>query len=1142
MDLIRQFKNPSKEFSPIAFWFWYGDLKPEKLKRQIEEMVDKGVYHAFMHARAYLKTPYLEQGWWNAIAACVGKGEEIGFFPWLYDEYAWPSGTAGSTFEYSFQKPSRVLAEGQQNTAKSLSSHVLNSGEKPEGNPLAVYALRGSGDSLEIIPLKNTGDALDGWRVEVFYRKIVDGQVDYLNPKAIRSFLNYTHEEYWKRFGKYFGSRIPGIFFDEIYMAAHPLPWTDAFPREFEKRRGYDLMQELPRLTEDGGRRGRQVRQDYFRTAAELYEEAFFKQISDWCEKHNLKLTGHTEEGLLWHPCRQGNYFATMRHLQIPGADNHDYRYRFPRKITYCEPKYAVSVARLFGKKRCMSEAMGGAGWGCSLEQFKRGINVLGAMGISMFTLHGFYYECRTQGEQGDWPASFFYQNPYWKYFKRFSQYVSRVCYMNTIGKPVVDVGLYYPIEIIQAETVNGLPNENARSLDKGFHAVLNGLIEHQIDVDMIDAENLMRADLRGRCVCAGEEKFRALVFPAMDGIPDKLMERIFKFREAGVTVLFYRVGAGLEQSGKIAVEASVLWAELRRRMTVDTAVVAGSTSDLYVSHRRIGGMDFYFVVNGCSKPRSVTLRFRCSGRPCGLDPETGEKLALDCCTSNGGTEVRLDLQEDQACYLLFEEEAPAYVPLTEKEHTAVAGRWSFLPIGGACANAVEATETELAIPLADFTSEYNPASRLIRICNTEGEDGRCGRHLSLWNGAFLTRRPSWRDDFREKDLYFRKILILPEKPETAPLCLAAVNDFEVYVNGTVAASGKSDGLPVQTDIAAYLRAGKNLIAVHVYNDIPLPGDNLCSADVLPKDRLTCMILEGYAEAQGRHSSLKSDGSWIVSAREHEGWQNAKIPFEEEAKFCDPAAYQSMGQGFGESEWLYAWECGQPPLQPWGDLPRFGESVRYPVRLCYGVTIPAGAVSIRMPQVKGNFSCTLDGFPITWENGVHDLVPNGRVHTLNLSMEASGPEDGLLQPVKAIVKPFRAPLCDWRLHGLGWFSGSAVYRNTVALDKREGRYFLDLGQVNFSAEVWVNGRFADVRLWKPYRAEITELLRNGENEITVVVANSAAVERRHMLVDEGMALGWNRYWNEDNIDREGENLVSGLAGPVDIIRLTEEKI
>lgn len=61
-----------------------------------------------------------------------------------------------------------------------------------------------------------------------------------------------------------------------------------------------------------------------------------------------------------------------------------------------------------------------------------------------------------------------------------------------------------------------------------------------------------------------------------------------------------------------------------------------------------------------------------------------------------------------------------------------------------------------------------------------------------------------------------------------------------------------------------------------------------------------------------------------------------------------------------------------------------------------------------------------------------------------------------------------------------------------------------------------------------------EYLQNGENEIPVIVSNSAAVERQFMLVDEGQALGWNRYWNYDNIQREGENLVSGLLGVVQL--------
>ena len=41
------------------------------------------------------------------------------------------------------------------------------------------------------------------------------GLIDYLAPEPTRSFIEYTHEEYAKRFGQYFGTTIKSIFYDE---------------------------------------------------------------------------------------------------------------------------------------------------------------------------------------------------------------------------------------------------------------------------------------------------------------------------------------------------------------------------------------------------------------------------------------------------------------------------------------------------------------------------------------------------------------------------------------------------------------------------------------------------------------------------------------------------------------------------------------------------------------------------------------------------------------------------------------------------------------------------------------------------------------------------------------------------------------
>lgn len=71
-----------------------------------------------------------------------------------------------------------------------------------------------------------------------------------------------------------------------------------------------------------------------------------------------------------------------------------------------------------------------------------------------------------------------------------------------------------------------------------------------------------------------------------------------------------------------------------------------------------------------------------------------------------------------------------------------------------------------------------------------------------------------------------------------------------------------------------------------------------------------------------------------------------------------------------------------------------------------------------------------------------------------------------------------------------YFSGVAAYRRTLNLPRSlQGRQILDLGQVGDVAEVSVNGQVATTLWHAPYRADLTDLLKPGPNQITVKVAN-----------------------------------------------------
>ncbi|MBE7032736.1 MAG: hypothetical protein E7406_00725 [Ruminococcaceae bacterium] len=1134
MNFMEAMKSPKPQFSPAAFWFWYGELNPDTLRKQINMMVEQGVYNGFMHARAYLKTQYLEDDWWKAISACIDEGKKTGFYPWLYDEYAWPSGTAGSTFQYGYQKPSRTLSKGECNMAKYLSIKSYASKEelsKEASFENLVSAFYKDGENW--VHTTNLSD----WKGEVmaFYRNFTPRFVDYLNPETVKEFINCTHEEYKKRFGENFGNIVPGIFFDEIFMVGW-MPWTEKFAEEFQKRCGYDIVSKLYVLRDAKGKDDLKVRNDYYEVVAQLYEEGFFVQISDWCKKNNLELTGHIEEHFERHPGRQGHFFNNERHLDIPGADCHDYRYRFPRKITYREPKFAVSTARAYGKKRMMSEAFGGAGWGCSLQQYKRGMNTLGAMGINMVTLHGFYTECVSQGEQADWPCSFFFQNPYWRYFKHLANYMNRICYMNTQGTPVVEVGLYYPIEEMRKLTVDGLFFNGCETLNDAWNNAMNSLLEHQIDVDIIDEVSLLRATVKDGTISVGSQNFKVLVFPDIAEFSDELREKLDEFQKSGGKVIYYACEDGKDG----AVKTEMLPKAVNNVLTPDVGVLFGERDNLFVNHRKIEDKEVYFIGSSTPRKRSLILNLREKGSVQKLSPDNGELSDVYSRITENGTEVRLSLEEDEACWLIVDANR-AEKTLPEEyvaEEFVVAGKWEFLPIDSAIKDEkqLEINATELDIPLAAFSSEPHPDGRQIRIKNTENEDGFCGRHLSLWKANWITRRFDWVDISMKENLYCRKEFVLDEKPESARICLAAVNEWTMWINGQKVAESEDARTASFVDITEFLTAGKNLIAISVRNKTTMEHFNLLSLEYLRPEEMISLIAQAEIKVGDEFITIATDESWQVNEAYIEGWQ--------QVSYCPEVHYRYSTNtpefGDGDDKWSQAWKRGCPPMLPWGDMPLFGETVTYPQKISYSIVLPAGTSKIYYPDMSGrDIKVTVDGMAMPWKNGECFIKPDGNTHQMQISMVAENGKDGLHSNIKVQVIPFRHALCDWRLHGLKWYAGFTRYRNTMNLKKKPGRYILNLGKVSFQTEVWVNGVKAGEKVWEPYQLDITDFLRDGENDIVVIVSNSAAVERQYMLVDEGMALGWNRYWNDDNIQREGENLVSGLQGPIMLDRRSE---
>jgi hypothetical protein len=102
------------------------------------------------------------------------------------------------------------------------------------------------------------------------------------------------------------------------------------------------------------------------------------------------------------------------------------------------------------------------------------------------------------------------------------------------------------------------------------------------------------------------------------------------------------------------------------------------------------------------------------------------------------------------------------------------------------------------------------------------------------------------------------------------------------------------------------------------------------------------------------------------------------------------------------------------------------------------------------------------------------------------------------------------------------------------------RWVLDLGDVRESARVRVNGEPAGIAFAHPYRVEVTDSLRPGDNEICIEVTNLSANRIRDL---DRRNIYWKKFHDINLVDHQYRTFdagdwelePSGLLGPVTLI-------
>ncbi len=574
-SLAEIFRNPPNEFRMMPFWFWNHEMVEKEVQRQIRDHNAHGIGGEFLHPRHGRLTPYMGQRWLENVEAAADECKDLDMPCFLYDEDNWPSGPAGGyiTGPNHPDNLGKVLALFDENIfgAGTHVEYELDFNQiQQEAKFYAAIAIPTPPQypdfSSVIDQLKDVTNCVKGnkfiwdvpggeteWTVIFFamlttsYRSNMNGYIDILRKATVKDFIDFTHKKYVDWFiargkGDYLGKVIPGIFTDEPSMAQvygalgsilKTIIFTPEMPAKFKTMFNYDFNAVLISLFYETGPISAKHRCHFWTCATELYVNAFYKQIYEFCDQYKIRTTGHVngEGSFPGQITQHGDFFKVFQYMHYGGVDQltEEVRpddleelwsqtgnpYTGMANEMVLASKFASSAAHLLGKPRVLVEAWGTSSWDITMASAKRVNDFLIATGCDLFVPHSFNYS-EDGYRKGDHPAAFNYQ-PYYKYWKQFADYNARLCaiFNAHTGVLVPEVMLFYPTKSFYAEMMP-MHSASAGFIGRNYNHQADCLFRQQLDFELANEDLILGSTVnKNGTFTIRDETFRVLFLGA---------------------------------------------------------------------------------------------------------------------------------------------------------------------------------------------------------------------------------------------------------------------------------------------------------------------------------------------------------------------------------------------------------------------------------------------------------------------------------------------------------------------------------------------------------------------------------------------------------------------------------------------------
>jgi hypothetical protein len=567
----RVWKTPPPEYGPNVYYTINGAVDREVLARDLDTAAKLGFHAVTVQPGRGNKEPYLSPEYFQMFKVLVEEAKKRNLRVWIIDDAGYPSGFAGGLI--SEKKPElrmQALAIAQMLPVKG--GETLEQAVGPD--TVAATATNAAGERLPVSIANGriawTAPASGNWSVVVVdhvfrtsptasatnltHKKDTTQSVeDYMDPAATMSWIQFTHEDYYKAMPEEFGKTIIGFRGDEPDYSIAGLPWTRKFFERFEQAKGYDVRPYVAAMLLNPGTRGtpigsnatltdveRRAKADYYDVFSQMFASGFFKVQGEWCAAHGVEYQVHLnhEEMEMQLVRSEGDFMRDMKYVEVPGIDAIWHQIWTDTIADY--PRLASSAAHIYGHPRSFTESFGAYRPAPDLamaryvlnEQIVRGITLTEGMSYGASSPPAADVTHRPASaaagpKRARIPAAM--ADPGWP---ALMDYIRRLTYVMAMGRPGAEVAVYLPSSSMWL---------GDSASDVAFVSTERMLSERQIDFDIIGLDALA-TDLRagpGVLETMSGNKYRVVILPSLAVISQTELDRLRTFAKGGGKVLF---------------------------------------------------------------------------------------------------------------------------------------------------------------------------------------------------------------------------------------------------------------------------------------------------------------------------------------------------------------------------------------------------------------------------------------------------------------------------------------------------------------------------------------------------------------------------------------------------------------------------